>query len=45
MHYKGFYVWFNNQQNKWLVQVGYELLGAYKTIGGAKCAITKKWSI
>ena len=42
-HYKTFNIWFNNLQNKWLVQSGYEILGAYKSIGAAKSAITQKW--
>ena len=43
-HYKGINVWFNELQGKWLVQAGYEILAAYNTLQGAKCAITTKWS-
>ena len=35
MFYKRCYVWFNELQG-WHVQIGYEILDTYKTIGGAK---------
>jgi hypothetical protein len=43
-NYKHFYIWFNELQNKWLVQCGYDVLGGYKTLSAAKSAITQKWS-
>lgn len=46
MNYKGFYVWYNGLRSEkpWLVQIGYRVLGEYKTLGAAKSAITQKWS-
>lgn len=42
MHYKGFNIYNNGRiVYQWRVQIGYELLGDYKTIGSAKSAITK----
>jgi len=41
--YNGFHVWFDELQG-WHVQNGYEIIGTYKTAGGAKSAITQKWS-
>jgi hypothetical protein len=41
--YKSFYIWYNDLQKLWHVQIGYEALGSYKTISGAKQSITKKW--
>lgn len=44
MNYKSFYVWYNDLQHKWLIQVGYEVLASYNTLQGAKSSITQKWS-
>jgi len=41
--YKGFNIWHNDLQNTWMVQTGYDVLGAYATLQGAKCSITTKW--
>ena len=40
MHYKGHYVWYNELQG-WMVQLGYEVCGVYKTLPAAKSAITQ----
>lgn len=42
-HYKGFTIWWNNLQNKYMVQTGYYVLASYDTIKGAKIAISNKW--
>lgn len=43
IRYKGCVV-YSNAFGKWTVQVGYEVVGQYKTLGSAKSAITQKWS-
>lgn len=40
-NYKGFSVWYNNMQNKWMIQEGYDIIGKAATIGAAKGLITK----
>jgi len=40
-HYKRFYVWFNDAQNSWLIQSGYEIVGSAQTAGAAKGIITR----
>ena len=44
MTYKGFYLYYNKLQACWLVLEAYALVAEYKTLAGAKCAITTKWS-
>ena len=41
MFYKGYYIWYNELQNKWMLQAGYEVLGRYKTMGAAKTQATR----
>lgn len=40
--YKGCYIWFNDLQNKWLVQAGFRVVIETNTLQGAKSAITQK---
>ena len=44
MTYKGFYLYYNELRACWLVLEAYALIAEYKTLAGAKCAITTKWS-
>lgn len=39
MNYKGYYIWFAG--NRWIIQVGYEVLGEYKTLASAKSKATR----
>ena len=40
LHYKGFYVWYDELQG-WHIQDGYFVLSTVKTLGAAKGWITK----
>lgn len=40
IRYKGFNVWFNDLQNKWIIQEGYTIVKTCNTLRGAKCSIT-----
>ena len=39
--YKGYSIWHNELQQKYMVQSGYTIVGAYNTVKGAKIAITR----
>lgn len=39
--YKGYSVWYNNIQRKWMIQAGYDIVGKAATVGAAKGIITK----
>lgn len=41
MFYKGYYIWYNELQKVWHIQVGYEILKSVKTLGVAKSWVTK----
>jgi len=41
-HFKGFYVWYNSLQGKWLIQTGYEIQGRSVSEKGAK-RIINRW--
>ena len=36
MNYKGYTIWHNELQG-WMLQDGYQILGVYETLKGAKC--------
>ena len=41
MNYKGYTIYWISS-NRWRVQIGYNVLGEYRTIGSAKSAITRE---
>jgi hypothetical protein len=40
MNYKGYSIWYNDLQNKWMIQYGYEIYKTCKTLSGAKKSVT-----
>ena len=41
MFYKSFYLWYNEMQKSWMIQDGYSVIKACKTLGAAKAAVTR----
>lgn len=41
MIYKGYNLWWNDAQNRVMVQIGYHIIGKYKNFGAAKAAVTR----
>lgn len=41
MYYKGYIIYWISS-NRWRVQVGYNFVGDYKTIGAAKSAVNRE---
>ena len=39
--YKGVIVWYNDFQQKWLAQIGYEIVTSGASVGAVKANITK----
>lgn len=43
-HFKGYYVWYNSLQNKWMIQEGHAIAGRSVSEKGAK-RIINRWLI
>ena len=42
MFYKRHYIWYNELQKVWHIQIGYEIIKSYKNVGACKSWITKE---
>ena len=42
INYKGFNIWFNEIQNKWLIQTGYHVIKSYSSLSSAKRWVTNE---